>query len=49
MRVEGGNLIGTQDCFHFFQAEVVSVRFPQLNPPTDAAPERSLSARSVIR
>jgi hypothetical protein len=30
MRVEGGNLIGTEDYFPFFQAEVRAIRFPQL-------------------
>ena len=29
MRVEGGNLIGTQDYFPFFKAQVRAVRFPQ--------------------
>ena len=31
MRVEGGNLIGTQEYFPFYKAEVQTVRFPQLN------------------
>ena len=36
MRVEGGNLIGTEDYFPFFKAEVQSIRFPQLaNVPDD--------------
>ena len=30
MRVEGGNLIGTDDYFSFFKAEVSSIDFPQL-------------------
>jgi hypothetical protein len=30
MRVEGGNLIGTEDYFPFFRASIESVRFPQL-------------------
>jgi Family of unknown function (DUF6544) len=30
MRVEGGNLIGTEDYFPFFKAEVRAIRFPQL-------------------
>jgi hypothetical protein len=35
MRVEGGNLIGTEDYFPFFKAEVQSIRFPQLANVTD--------------
>jgi hypothetical protein len=30
MHVEGGNLIGTEDYFPFYKAEVERVRFPQL-------------------
>jgi hypothetical protein len=30
MRVEGGNLIGTEDYFPFYRAEVRTIRFPQL-------------------
>jgi hypothetical protein len=30
MRVEGGNLIGTEDYFPFYQAKVREIRFPQL-------------------
>lgn len=30
MYVEGGNLIGTDDYFPFYKAEVASIRFPQL-------------------
>ncbi len=30
MRVEGGNLIGTEDYFPFYKAEVRSIRFPQI-------------------
>jgi hypothetical protein len=30
MRVEGGNLIGTNDYFPFYKAEVQALRFPQL-------------------
>lgn len=35
MRVEGGNLIGTEAYFPFFQADVRAIRFPQLGnlPP----------------
>ncbi len=33
MRVEGGNLIGTDDYFPFYKAEVREIRFPQLNRP----------------
>ena len=31
MRVEGGNLIGTDDYFPFYKAEVRMIRFPQLD------------------
>jgi hypothetical protein len=31
MRVEGGNLIGTEDYFPFFKATVREIRFPQLD------------------
>ena len=31
MHVEGGNLIGTQDYFPFFKANVQAIRFPQLS------------------
>lgn len=31
MRVEGGNLIGTEDYFPFFKANVREIRFPQLD------------------
>jgi hypothetical protein len=30
MRVEGGNLIGTEDYFPFYKAEVQAIRFPQI-------------------
>lgn len=30
MRVEGGNLIGTEDYFPFFKANVQAIRFPQI-------------------
>lgn len=30
MRVEGGNMIGTEDYFPFYRAEVQTIRFPQL-------------------
>jgi hypothetical protein len=36
MRVEGGNLIGTEDYFPFFKADVREIRFPQLDPQTNA-------------
>jgi len=31
MRVEGGNLIGTDDYFPFYKAEIRTIRFPQLD------------------
>ena len=38
MHVEGGNLIGTEDYFPFFKADVQQIRFPQL---TDQSGKRS--------
>jgi hypothetical protein len=35
MRVEGGNLIGTEDYFPFYKAEVQAFRFPQIVRPPD--------------
>lgn len=39
-RVEGGNLIGSDDYFPFYQAEVQTIRFPQMADPGAAGRRR---------
>jgi len=41
MRVEGGNLIGTEDYFPFFKAHIRDIRFPQLHSQPNAGQSNS--------
>lgn len=47
MRVEGGNLIGTENYFPFYKAEVQAIRFPQIAQTPDDAQNSTAHSSGV--